>query len=415
MKKLTLLLSLISASFSFAQDSISVLFIGNSYVYVNDLPTVFSNLTTSLGDIATVDSKASGGFTFQNQLIDAATHTKIHARPWDFVVLQGQSQEPSFPTTQVNSATLPPAVALADSVYANNYCSQAMYFMTWGRQVGDPQWDSINTFDKMNGRLRDAYVRISDSAEGCVAPVGVAWKYVRDNFPTINLYQADGSHPSVEGTYLAACTFYASSFRKPSTGATYTAGLDATTALKLQTAADLAVLDSLDTWHLRPKDEIAIADFHYVQNGSSVQFINDSWRSTDYSWDFGDMTTASFVNGAHTFASSGTYPVQLIAQNECGSDTLIINIQISVASIQSLNDDLYKVVNLGNGKFQFNFNDTQEISELQLFSIEGKRLNVNYTKLNEKNVEIDLSTEPSGIYLLRFSKGSEYFSQKLYR
>lgn len=415
MKKLTLLLCLISASFSYAQDSISVLFIGNSYVYVNDLPTVFSNLTTSLGDIATVDSKASGGFTFQNQLNDPATHTKIHARPWDFVVLQGQSQEPSFPTSQVNSSTLPPAVALADSVYANNYCSQAMYFMTWGRQVGDPQWDSINTFDKMNGRLRDAYVRISDSAQGCVAPVGVAWKYVRDNFPTINLYQADGSHPSVEGTYLAACTFYASSFRKPSTGATYTAGLDATTALKLQTAADLAVLDSLTTWHLRPKEEIAIADFHVIQNGTSLQVVNDSWRATDYSWDFGDLSTSSFVNGTHNYSNPGTYSVQLIASNECGSDTLVITVQIEASGLSELSQEQLLVKQLGEGRYELQAKNQAFTSDIQLVGIDGRSLKLDVTFVNEHTVEIDLSKYPNGTYFLQFSCDNQLYSQKIMR
>jgi hypothetical protein len=415
MKNLTLLLTLLIVSIAQAQDSISVLFIGNSYTYVNDLPNVFSQLTNALGDEATVDSKSNGGFTFQNQLNDAATHAKIHTRPWDFVVLQGQSQEPSFPTSQVNTSTLPPAVALADSVYANNYCSQAMYFMTWGRQAGDPQWDSINTFDKMNGRLRDAYVRITDSAQGCVAPVGVAWKYVRDNFSSINLYQSDGSHPSLEGTYLAACTFYASAFRKPTVGATYTAGLDASTALKLQMAADLAVLDSLETWHLRPKDAIAIADFHYVQNGSSVQFFNDSWRATDYSWNFGDMSTATFMNGTHDFASPGTYPVQLIAQNECGSDTLIVNVQIAVSGIQSLNEDLYTIATKGNGIFQLRFENALQLSNLQVFSIEGKELKLRYSFVNEKELELDLSNEKPGIYFLNFFGGDKRYNQKLYK
>jgi PKD repeat protein len=238
---------------------------------------------------------------------------------------------------------------------------------------------------------------------------------VRDNFSSINLYQADGSHPSLEGTYLAACTFYASAFRKPSVGATYTAGLDASTALKLQMAADLAVLDSLDTWHLRPKDEIAIADFHYVQNGSSVQFINDSWRATDYTWDFGDMTTASFVNGTHTFASSGTYPVQLIAQNECGSDTLIVNVQVTVAGIESLNDDFYKISTSGNGIFQLSFEEAQQLSDVHMFAIDGKELNLNYTQTNDNVVEIDLSSEKAGIYFLNFISGDKRYSQKLYK
>jgi hypothetical protein len=147
-----------------------VLFVGNSYVNTNDLPNVFKNITNSKGDIVTVDSKTNGGFTFQSHVNDPVTFQKINSKPWDYVVLQGQSQEPSFPYGQVNSATLPYAVQLADSVYANAPCSQAMYFMTWGRQVGDPQWDSINTFDKMNLRLRNAYLRIADSANASVSP-----------------------------------------------------------------------------------------------------------------------------------------------------------------------------------------------------------------------------------------------------
>jgi hypothetical protein len=147
-KKALLLFALFTSFISYSQDSLSVLFIGNSYTYVNDLPTLFLNVTQSLGDNATIDSKSNGGYTFQNHLTDPLTHTKIGSQAWDYVVIQGQSQEPSFPYDQVNINTLPPAVQLADSVYANNYCSQVMYFMTWGRQVGDPQWDSINTFDK---------------------------------------------------------------------------------------------------------------------------------------------------------------------------------------------------------------------------------------------------------------------------
>ena len=45
------------------------------------------------------------------------------------------------------------------------------------------------------------------------AQSGMAWKHTRDQQPSINLYSSDGSHPSVAGTYLAACTFYATLFQ----------------------------------------------------------------------------------------------------------------------------------------------------------------------------------------------------------
>ena len=60
MNKIASLFIFFSTGLMYAQDSASVLFIGNSYTYVNDLPTVFSNLTSSLGDEVTVDSKKKG-------------------------------------------------------------------------------------------------------------------------------------------------------------------------------------------------------------------------------------------------------------------------------------------------------------------------------------------------------------------
>ena len=392
--KIILITALMSFGFGFAQDSVSVLFIGNSYTYVNDLPSVFSQLTTSLGDEATVDSKTNGGFTFQNQLSDPVTMTKIHAKPWDYVVLQGQSQEPSFPFDQVNTQTLPPAVSLADSVYANGFCSQAMYFMTWGRQVGDPQWDSINTFYKMNNRLRNAYVRIADSANASVAPVGVAWKYIIDNHPTINLYSPDGSHPSLAGTYLSACTFYASVYRKNSSGAPYTAGLDPTVAGYLQNAADLAVLDSIDTWSLKGKADLTVADFLATVNGQTVQLTNSSTQAQGYMWNFGDGASSVLVDPTHGFNAGGIYPVELIALSECGNDTTVQQITIQSAGIIEGDGTAFTIKTLGNGNFELDFIEIPSV--LTVRDMNGSLVLTLHPE--NQSVHIDLSTAAEGIY-----------------
>lgn len=380
-----------------AQDSISVLFVGNSYVYVNDLPGTLNALTLSLGDEMTYDSKTNGGYTFQMHADDAQTYQRINSKPWDFVVLQGQSQEPSFPTSQVNSQTLPPAVQLADSVYGNRFCSHAMYFMTWGRENGDSQWDSINTFNKMNDRLRLAYLRITDSAQACVAPVGSAWRYVRDNSPTIQLYSADGSHPSIEGTYLTACTFYASLFRKSPVGATYLAGLDPLVAETLQEAAALTVLDSLEMFKLRSNDEVAIADFSFSQLNGLVTFENSSWRASNYHWDFGDGTQSFTESPQHTYASNGTYSVQLIASNECGEDTLMQAVQVTTAGLKE-HSNIFINKNLGDGFYQI-VTDQHEGVEAQLYAMDG--VLVETIQSQGGSYFIDLRLEPAGIYLFK--------------
>lgn len=408
--KTLLLLALFTSYKSFSQDSLSVLFVGNSYTYVNDLPNMFLNLTQSLGDNALIDSKTNGGYTFQNHLSDPLTDTKIGSQAWDYVVIQGQSQEPSFPYDQVNTNTLPPAVQLADSVYANNYCSQVMYFMTWGRQVGDPQWDSINTFDKMNVRLRNAYLRISDSAEASVSPVGVAWKYVRDNYPTINLYSGDGSHPSVEGSYLAACTFYASLFRKSPVGATYTAGLTATVAGQLQEAAALSVLDSLSTWHLRPKSDITIANFTSTNSGYTVDFQNESWRATSYSWNFGDGINSTDENPSHTYTTNGTYTVELIAESVCGNDTTSALINLPLLGLNE-NESSFELIHSGENQYRLTSNSN--LKEVILLDINGRKMKRFENGSNE--ILIDINSVDSGIYFIQFNVKGNSFSIKLIR
>jgi PKD repeat protein len=403
MKKFVLILFVNLSIPLVAQDSLSVLFIGNSYTFANDLPSVFTSLTTSLGDIATVDSKTNGGFTFQNHLDDPATHVKIESKKWDYVVLQGQSQEPSFPTGQVNQATLPPAVSLADSVYANWFCSQAVYFMTWGRQNGDPQWDSINTFDKMNVRLRNAYARIADSANASVSPVGIAWKYVRDTYPAINLYSGDGSHPSVEGTYLAACTFYASLFRKSPVGATYFAGLDPTVAGQLQGAAEIAVLDSLDTWNLQSTESLTVADFSFQISGNTVSFENSSSYATDFTWYFGDEISSIESNPVHSFQYNGTFNVELIASSECGTDTLMVPVTIQYWGIGETDhhillktmDDGTHILESSEGFF----------GEIILMDAQGRQLSSN-TLTGQKTFVLPYDSSVSGIYFVLTPTGT---------
>jgi PKD repeat protein len=291
------------------------------------------NLTQSKGDLLYVDSKTNGGFTFQAHTNDPITFAKINQSNWDFVVLQGQSQEPSFPTQQVNTSTLPYAIQLADSVYDNNACSQVMYFMTWGRQNGDPQWDSINTFDKMNKRLRDAYLRIADSSNASIAAVGSAWKFVRDNHPSINLYSGDGSHPSLAGTYLSACVFYSSLFRKSTVGATYVAGLDANTASILQEVASFSVMDSLNLWNLVSPDSLTTATYTFNVTDNSVAFVPDFNLVNTWSWDFGDGNFSQDQQPVHVYNTPGIYTVSLTASGPCGTTTHEESITISASEL----------------------------------------------------------------------------------
>jgi hypothetical protein len=361
-----------------AQDSISVLFIGNSYTYVNDLPTMLRDLSASLNKEVTIGSKTNGGFTFLSHVNDPLTYGAINQNPWDVVVIQGQSQEPSFPTSQVNANSYPYAMQLSDSVLANNACSNVMYFMTWGRQNGDPQWDSINTFDKMNSRLYHAYRRFADSADAMVAAVGASWKYVRDNFPAINLYSGDGSHPSVAGSYLAACTFYASLFRQSPVGATFFSGLDPTVAGQLQAAAATVILDSLDQFYLRPVDSPTQASFLVTQNGADIQITSTSIHATDLTWDFGDGTTSVNATDNHTYAQNGTYTLELVASSACNTDTAAVSVVVSMLGLEDIETSSLKIQLTDNDILL----EANSVCTVRVFTTDGKLLG--HYDMNEK-------------------------------
>jgi hypothetical protein len=400
--KTILSLALYMISFhGLTQDSVSVLFIGNSYIYTNDLPNTFKNLALSLGDITTIDSKTNGGYTFQNQVNDPLTFQKIHSKPWDYVILQGQSQEASFPYGQVNSATLPFAMQLADSVYANTPCTQAQFFMTWGRQIGDPQWDSINTFNKMNKRLRDAYLRIADSTHSSVAAAGPAWKYTIDNYPSINLFSSDGSHPSIAGTYLNACVFYSSILKKSPVGASYLAGLDQPTATILQNIAALTVLDSSSVWRLKHHDSLAQVDFTFVEgtNSNDIQFQATGDYISNYSWSFGDDFYSNEQSPIHIFGYNGVFPVELVGTGACGSDTVVQLITINTVQVQEFEENNFTIIQTGENLIEINLsNDKLSTDPIEIYSVSGER--IPFKTLNSSDTKHELYLTAKGGFFI---------------
>lgn len=147
--------------------------------------------------------------------------------------------------------------------------------MTWGRKNGDASncasWPPVCTYSGMDSLLNLRYRMMADSNNAIVSPVGAVWKYIRQNFPLIDLYQSDESHPSVAGTYAAACSFYTALFRKDPTAITFNSTLSTTDAANIRTAAKLIVYDSLMNWHIGAYDPLA--NFTYsISNGNQVSF-----------------------------------------------------------------------------------------------------------------------------------------------
>ena len=122
---------------SIAQTEKNALFIGNSYTYVNDLPGIIQEIALSKGNIFSHQSHTPGGSTLAQHASNSTVQNLLYSEVWDYVILQDQSQNPSFPPSQVANEVYPYAASLCEDIRQADACSQPVFFMTWGRENHD--------------------------------------------------------------------------------------------------------------------------------------------------------------------------------------------------------------------------------------------------------------------------------------
>lgn len=295
--------------------SYRVLFLGNSYTAVNNLPAMVRDVALSAGDTVIFDSYAPGGYQLMDHTLDATSRGKIMSGGWHYVVIQGQSQEPITLSSQFANGVL----TLYNLIKQYNPCAVPVSYMTWGRKNGDAAncaaFPVMCTYQGMDTTLRDRYLNLTTSINGETAPVSVVWNYLRQNHPGIELYQPDESHPSAAGSYAAACCFYTMLFKKDPARITFNPGIDATTAAIIRNAVRVMVFDRLQSWDFK-RAPISRFDYRIGQGINEVIFtpLNHGVRQT-YLWDFGDGTTSDLFNPTHSYLTDGTYTVSLTTMN----------------------------------------------------------------------------------------------------
>ena len=331
----------------FAQQKKSTLFIGNSYVGVNNLPLTTAFVALSVGDTLLSSAYTPGGYTFQLHSADANCINAINSMKWDFVALQEQSQRPAFPQSQVEQEVFPFAKTLDSLIHVNNTCTKTLFYMTWGRKNGDASncafFPPICSYTGMDDLLRQRYEYMADTNHAACAPVGAVWRYIRTHYASVNLYQSDESHPTLEGTFAAACTFNTLIFHRDPMLITYNNGIATTIADSIKMAVKAVAYDSLWYWERNQRRPSAM--FAEAMNANVVQFQNNSINATNFVWNFGDASPLdTTIQPLHTYAQDGIYQVTLIA-SACGyADTLTRQITITtdstssgLASMQKLN------------------------------------------------------------------------------
>jgi hypothetical protein len=199
-----------------------VLFVGNSLTFKNDLPELVYRLSGPPRPVFAASFTAPG-WTLHGAAESTRLADLLREVPWDVVVLQEQSQIPSFPAGDRAREFDPYVERLDQEIRASG--ARTLLFETWAHRSGDRANVHDDTYAAMQLRLIDGYSDAAAHIRARIAPVGLAWSEALRRRPGLQLWAWDGRHPSRLGSYLAACVFYATLTRKSPVGNRFTDGL----------------------------------------------------------------------------------------------------------------------------------------------------------------------------------------------
>jgi hypothetical protein len=173
--------------------SIKLLFIGNSFTQRNNLPELLAELAAARNLTIGHDLISVGGASLRTHWNAGRAAKAIATGGYDYVVLQEQSTLPVK-----NAQRMAENVRLFDKAI-KQAGSETVLYMTWARQHSPETQRTI----------ADAYIAVGKELGATVVPVGLVWQYFLAQHDRPLLYDRDQSHPTLAGSYLAACVFLA--------------------------------------------------------------------------------------------------------------------------------------------------------------------------------------------------------------
>lgn len=398
---LTITAFLLISQISFSQDTLRVFFIGNSYTGANDLPNMTQRAAAAHGDVLIYGQELAGGQTLEGHWNNrVGLLANMAGTQWDYVVMQEQSQRPSFSPTQVEQDVFPYARKL-DSLFKDQFdCVQSAFYMTWGRKNGDqancPFYPPVCTYEGMQARLRESYIQMAEDNNAICLPVGEVWKNVRDNLPSIELYEMDGSHPNDVGSFIAASTIYTSLFHKA-----YTDSLPIVSnprhfdQLAVQQFVTPTVFDSLETWN--NDTGAAFTQFEDLVAGAYYS-VDEVVVNGDFSiWDWGDgQGSDTILTGeslAHHYLYKGIYRITVTTLRGCESSESSHIVEIFHTSVDE-------------EPWEFNID---ELETIRIYNLNSQLILEGLPTILE-----DKRYLPTGIYLLEGKSGSAVMRKKIF-
>ena len=195
-----------------SETAMKVLFIGNSLTHYHDMPDMLKAMALSGGKEVFIDQHTPPGVSLAFHSQSNGTIEKINERKWDQIILQS-SDITAFPDLYDDEITV--IERLKGHILSNHPQTRIIYLMVWGikdgvtiRELnGELVYYSYETYAK---KIDDGTLFIKHQCKIDIAPVGRIWAQIIAVRPELAdfLFDLDGAHPGLYGSFLSACTYY---------------------------------------------------------------------------------------------------------------------------------------------------------------------------------------------------------------
>ena len=186
---------------------VRLLFVGNSYTRLNELPRMVRRLAASIPNGRRVRSHFAfgAGATLEWHWEQGGVLRRMRWGGYSHIILQGHS----LAALERPDSLMRDARRFAEE--AREIGARTILLQTWARKEGHELYRKQGmpkSPEAMQARTNAVYETAARGEEAKIAPVGVAWQRALRQRPDLRLHRPDGSHPTLRGSYLAACVLY---------------------------------------------------------------------------------------------------------------------------------------------------------------------------------------------------------------
>jgi hypothetical protein len=394
-----------------AQDTLRILFIGNSMTSVQDLPGLLTNLASSNGKTIITGQNTLGGYFLSDHVTDPVS-ISLMAQGFDYIVVQEQSSGNILPVIPGSSIIRP--IGIIDSIAKAN-CSKILLYATPGYPETHP-W-SVEPYVDMQADIIYKYTNAARSVRAAYLPTAHAFRDVINNYPSITGMWASPTdyHPGIKGQYLHACVLYSVLYNESAVGSPAPLGISISEANMLQQTAWNQVKDSAYV-HGYYKINQFHTDFSVESDSLSVTVIDSSSSMINKKmiyWGDGDSSLITpvlfqdFNKVTHNYSQVGNYIIaQKVWWSVCDSGEVIKNISLplSINDIDN-NPNLFIVYpNPANNLIEIKTKQSKiESIQLQIFDTQGKIIMSNQKSIINGGLTIDVSSLPNQLLFLKIT------------